>query len=325
MLEVFHLTSTAQREPLRIGLMVDSLTLPAWAASIIYHIQQSNFARIESVILNAPEQPPPAQPARLPVRLWRILRDKKRRSQILYSLYFKWDAKRYSIPNDPMRAVDCSGKLADCPIIPVAPIAKGFTHRFSPNDLEIVREQKLDVIVRFGFNILRGEILNVPRYGIWSYHHGDNAYYRGGPPYFWEIYERHSLSGVILQVLSEELDAGLVLCKANLETQQGLSLSRNRVQPYWTASFFVIRKLHQLHQFGWEQLAAESCLAQLAEGRKKLYRTPTNGQMLGFLMDWAFRRAVRLQPQPARMCSSHPCCPHALEPKTRRSPVLRWV
>ena len=173
MLEVFHLTSTAKGEPLRIGLMADSLTLPAWAASIIDQIQRSNFARIESVILNASAQAPPAERAPLPIRLWRILRDKRTRSQLLYSLYFKWDAQRCSIPNNPVRAVDCSGKLADCPIISVVPIAKGFTHRFSPNDLQIVREQKLDVILRFGFNILRGEILNVPRYGIWSYRYGE--------------------------------------------------------------------------------------------------------------------------------------------------------
>jgi hypothetical protein len=101
MLEVFHLTSTAKPEPLRIGLMMDSLTLPAWAATIVDHIQQSNFARIESVILNAAEQPPPAKPAPLPVRIWRILRDKRKRSQILYSLYFRWDAQRYSMPGDP--------------------------------------------------------------------------------------------------------------------------------------------------------------------------------------------------------------------------------
>jgi hypothetical protein len=108
MLECFHLTSTTKQEPLRIGLMLDSLTLPAWAASIVGHIQRSNFARIDSLIFNASEQPPPARPAPLPVRLWRILRDKRKRSQILYSLYFKWDAQRYSVTNDPLRPVDCT-------------------------------------------------------------------------------------------------------------------------------------------------------------------------------------------------------------------------
>jgi hypothetical protein len=41
---------------------------------------------------------------------------------------------------------------------------------------------------------------------VWSYHHGDNEFYRGGPPHFWELYEKAPLSGVILQVLTEELD-----------------------------------------------------------------------------------------------------------------------
>ena len=292
MLEAFHLTSTAKRDPLRIGLMLDSWTLPAWAASIVDQIQNSNFARIEMVILNAAEQPAPANPAPLPVRAWRILTDKKRRGQFLYGLYFKWDSQRASIPNDPQRPVDCSARLSACASISVVPITKGFTHRFKESDLDIVRRGELDVILRFGFNILRGEILKVPRYGIWSYHHGDNEYYRGGPAYYWEIYERHPLSGVILQVLNEELDAGLVLCKANLETQPGGSVRWNRIQPYWTGSFFVIRKLHQLHQYGWENVVAQSSRAQLAEGRKKIYRTPTNGQMARFLMDWLLKRAL---------------------------------
>jgi hypothetical protein len=74
----------------------------------------------------------------------------------------------------------------------------------------------------------------------------------------------------------------------------------NRVQPYWTASFFVIRKLHQLHEHGWEPMVEESSRAQLAKGRKKLYRTPTNRQMLRFLINWVFGRAipVRLRPRP---------------------------
>ena len=33
---------------------------------------------------------------------------------------------------------------------------------------------------------LRGEIA---RHGVWSYHHGDNRFYRGGPPGFWEVME----------------------------------------------------------------------------------------------------------------------------------------
>ena len=293
MLETFHLQSTSGREPLRIGLMLNSLTLSAWVSAIVDHIEKSNFARIELIILNAAAEAPAAaaKPAVLPIRLWQILRNKRRRTQVLYKLYTQLDAKRYTPANDAQRPMDFSGRLASFKNIRVQPISKGFTHRFSPDDLDIIRSHNLDVILRFGFNIIRGEILQIPRYGIWSYHHGDNEYYRGAPPYFWELYERNPISGAILQVLNNDLDAGLVLCKLNLETQQGISVLRNRVQPYWTASFFVIRKLHELHQYGWEHVVQRSIPSRLAPGRKPLYRMPTNRQVAKFVLSWASRRA----------------------------------
>ena len=283
MMETFHLESTSGRAPLRIGLMLDSLSVSAWVATILDHIERSNFARVELVILNGAAKTQPVERAAAPVRLWRTIRNKRRRTQFLYNLYTRYEVKRYPIPNNPSQSIDCSMKLAECDKLTVQPITKGFTHRFSPQDLDAIRSYKLDVILRFGFNIIRGEILKVPRYGVWSHHHGDNEYYRGAPPHFWELYEKNPLSGAILQVLTDELDAGLVLCKANLETRQGISVSQNRLQPYWTASLFTIRKLHELHQYGWERIVKRSIPSQLAPGRKTLYRMPTNLETMKFV------------------------------------------
>jgi len=58
------------------------------------------------------------------------------------------------------------------------------------------------------------------------HHHGDNDYYRGGPAYFWEVYERNPLSGAILQVLTEHLDAGMVLCKGQFATSNDFSAAQ---------------------------------------------------------------------------------------------------
>src|SRR6202007_2537062 len=129
------------------------------------------------------------------------------------------------------------------------PLGKKFVHRFPDDALEIIRSKDLDVLIRFGFNILHGDILQAARFGVWSYHHGDNEFYRGGPPHFWELYESAPLSGVVLQVLSEELDAGLVLCKSLFATQKTLSVSKNRYAPYWGSTDLVIRKLNELHRF----------------------------------------------------------------------------
>jgi hypothetical protein len=293
MLETFHLHSQSPAPRLRIGLLLDGLVQPAWIASIFDHIRRSDFAAIDLIDLNAETQdrriPPPRAP--MPVRLLKRLVDKNRRKRFLYGLYTGIEARSFRSANDPFQPVDCSSELAGVETLTVQPLTKGFVHRFSPEDIAAIRDRNLDVILRFGFNIIRGEILESAKYGVWSYHHGDNDWYRGGPSHFWEMYENHAVSGVLLQVLSDELDGGMVLCKSWLATQPGLWVTNNRVQPYWTGSLFVIRKLQELHQHGWEYLRCRSVPNRFVEGRRKIYRAPENRQMLRFLVPRMLRRA----------------------------------
>lgn len=69
----------------------------------------------------------------------------------------------------------------------------------------------LDFLVRFGFGIIRGDVLQAPKYGVLSYHHGDLQKYRGRPAGFWEFMNEEEMIGVTLQQLTDELDAGCVI------------------------------------------------------------------------------------------------------------------
>jgi hypothetical protein len=299
MLEQFHLHSNSGRPKLKVGLLLDGFVQPAWIASIFDHIGRSDFAAIDFIVLNGEEQHPPTPEPRppLPLRVLGRLRDPNRRKRFLYGLYTQVEQSRFHPPGNPMQPVDCTEALSPVNAITVQPLTKGFVHRFRPEDLEAIKARDLDVILRFGFNIIRGEILQSARYGVWSYHHGDNDWYRGGPSHFWEMYEDHPVSGVLLQVLSDELDGGAVLCKSWLATQPGLWVTLNRIQPYWTGSFFVIRKLHELHQYGWEYVRSRSVPNRFVEGRKKIYRAPENATMVRFAVPRLLRRAqVALRP-----------------------------
>ena len=53
--------------------------------------------------------------------------------------------------------------------------------------------------------------------GIISFHHGDNNINRGGPAGFWEVFNEEPSTGFIIQRLTEELDGGDVIFKANRE------------------------------------------------------------------------------------------------------------
>ncbi|MGI8892675.1 MAG: glucosamine inositolphosphorylceramide transferase family protein [Bacteroidia bacterium] len=119
---------------------------------------------------------------------------------------------------DALKEIDIAGKLNDVKIIYCSPEKISHFEEFSNKDVEKIKSNNLDFIIRFGFNIIRGEILNAAGMGVWSYHHGDEMKYRGGPPAFWEIYDDEPVTGVILQRLTNKLDAGIILKKGYYKT-----------------------------------------------------------------------------------------------------------
>ena len=285
MLSDLYLASSSGRARLRIGLLLDGIHLPRCFYQVAEDIRKSNFADIQLIVTHhLPEQaaePPPR--ASLPVRAWRIIRNRRRRRGLFFWWYSQFDSQRNAPGPDPLEEID-AGKLLDgIPRLCVTPLSEGFVHRFPADAIEQIRARNLDVIFRFGFNILRGEILQSARYGIWSFHHGDNQYYRGGPAHFWELVEESPLSGVILQVLTEELDGGHVLCKALFSSEPGSSLVRNRWGPFWGATHMAIRKLHELHQYGWDHVLNNSVPGTPYRGKRKIYRTPDNLEMVRWL------------------------------------------
>jgi hypothetical protein len=116
--------------------------------------------------------------------------------------------------------------------------------RYTPEDLEKIKHYKLDILVRGGSGILRGEILRVCPFGVVSFHHANNNVNRGGPAGFWEVFNREPSSGFILQRLTEELDGGDVLLKGSRATSSYYML--NLVRLSLKANIFLHRFLERL-------------------------------------------------------------------------------
>ena len=96
--------------------------------------------------------------------------------------------------------------------------SSGLYYRYDTEEIDKIKKLNLDILIRGGSGILQGEILKICRLGILSFHHGDNDFYRGGPPGFWEVYNREPSTGFIIQRLSEILDGGDVIFKGNIQT-----------------------------------------------------------------------------------------------------------
>ncbi len=97
---------------------------------------------------------------------------------------------------------------------------------FNDKTINKIKELNLDIIIRGGSGILSGEILNSSRFGIISFHHGDNLVNRGGPAGFWEVYEKNPKTGFTIQILTEQLDGGNVIKRGNFRTEQFYYLNR---------------------------------------------------------------------------------------------------
>src|SRR6266480_2656600 len=137
--------------------------------------------------------------------------------------------KRSSLHSDHYRIFDLS-KLVD-EIFTLSPIVSksGLVYRFSTEDIEKIRALDLDLLIRCGSGILRGDILHASRLGIISFHHGDNRINRGGPAGFWECYYEWPQTGFIIQRLTEELDAGEVLVRGSYATRYFYSLNQAHI------------------------------------------------------------------------------------------------
>jgi hypothetical protein len=293
-----YLNSRGPGAPLRVGVLLDDTQLPRCFAEVLEHIARCNFARLELLVLNAESQPHAAARRSWAQKIWRLLRDPASRASLLFALYQRYD-RRNEGPTDPNALVDCAAQLANVECLRVVPLRQRFVHRFPAEALEQIRAKKLDVLLRFGFNILRGGILQAARYGVWSYHHGDDEEYRGGPACFWELYEGNPLTGTMLQVLTEELDAGLVLQKGLFATVAGISRAQNSLQPYWGSVTYVIQKLHELHERGWEHVRRQALPQSAYRGRKKIYTAPSNWEMVKWLAPVIWRKsATRLLRRP---------------------------
>jgi len=261
----WFLNSASSAPQLRIGILLDGPALPAHLAETLDHIAKSNFARVEALVFNA--NPP------LPLNYART-------GHGLFSRYVAWDAKRVSEAPNPLAEVDCSRYFTDVESFTVTAVADHDALRFPADAIARIRDSNLDVLVKFGFGDLRGDILTAARYGVWAYHHGDPDRYRGGPPYFWEVYEDNLLSCAALERLGENSNENQVLYKGFFATIQGSSWARNRVQPYWGSTTFLIQKLQEIHELGWDSIAADSTQPIR---RTKTYSTPTDLEMLPWL------------------------------------------
>jgi hypothetical protein len=210
--------------PLRIGLLVDNLHSSKYVYDFVkWANARPNLINITHLVIHGR----PGEP-RKQLLLRKFIASLVRRglvgtlSTVLFYIIIKIEQrllKRNSKHKDHLDTFDISSLVPNKLIVTPIVSKSGYIYRFKDEDVKVVKELNLDILLRCGSGILRGDILNVARLGIISFHHGDNRINRGVPAGFWEVYHRHDSTGFIIQRLSDELDGGDVLMRGHFQTQ----------------------------------------------------------------------------------------------------------
>ncbi|MDB2449701.1 hypothetical protein N9W97_03000 [Pseudomonadales bacterium] len=167
----------------RAAVLLDNLNISKW-----------QFAALEA--------------ARESVEIVLVLNCQNTKTKKNYSKHFLYYVLNIlSLRNHLTRKEEVSFPGAE--IINFSSIYKGAWQNFPSSIYEDLVTKRIDLVIKFGMSLLRlDERKTIPP--ILSYHHGDPSKYRGRPAGFYEILNGDKLSGIIVQRLTNKLDAGVI-------------------------------------------------------------------------------------------------------------------
>ncbi len=244
-------------ENLRLGLLCSSLTITAWQKHCLEELLRVPGVEVSFIVLDESV----------------TCRNKSSFLRApVYSVY-----RKLFVHPKAFQPSALPNELQQIPVLRCQVQKSRDGERFSETDLQKIRSFKPDILLRFGFNILRGGILTAARFGVWSFHHGDEQRYRGRPSGFWELYNNEAVIGAVLQRLTDRLDAGIILYKALMPATRH-SYNRTLDTIYRESSLWPARLCRRL------QAQGESILSNKpSNSAAPVYKLPDNSQVLRFM------------------------------------------
>ena len=107
--------------------------------------------------------------------------------------------------------------------------------------------KKYDIVLRLGYRILTGSILNKFNSGIISLHHGNMKKFRGGPAGFWEFISKSERWEISLQKINENLDSGKILLDGSVFINS-FSYHESKFRAYSKGIDLIIEYIDQYKQ-----------------------------------------------------------------------------
>ncbi|HEY6637817.1 MAG TPA: hypothetical protein VIZ61_09065 [Solirubrobacterales bacterium] len=215
---------------LRIGIVLDGMQAPAWAAWALKAIRAHDGLELTlAVISNGVE---------------------KQRRSVLFALYEALDRRVFRDTSDALEPLDVSPALEGVPILRL-PVLPEQTQKYDHSLPEMVSDgSALDVLVCIGTPLAPAALPFVVQHGIWYLHLGDPRRNAGEPALFWEVFLAEPASKAALEAVDQTHGEHRVLYRSATATDP-ISLHRTRNAAYWKSARFVVRRLEDLAAGRW--------------------------------------------------------------------------
>lgn len=238
--------------PIKVGILVNAnLRLSEWLFKTIQSMIDDRVIVVEALIINDNITNKPSVRERI--------------KSLPFALLWKMDNFIFARKSSCFKLYDAKLLLDEGGVAINAGVnRKGIYEELNDETVDKVKDLGLDIILRAGFRILKGAVLTkCSKFGVWSFHHGDNKKFRGMPATFWEVYLNDDTISAILQILKPELDNGKIIGNVRCSVIKH-SYSLTQIGLYQQASVLLSSRIKYLYKFGWDSFLNEYSVNQLS-------------------------------------------------------------
>jgi hypothetical protein len=146
----------------------------------------------------------------------------------------------------------------------------------------IVKSKDIKLVIKFGMSLLKIDD-SISNLDILSFHHGDPERYRGRPAGFYEVYNNDKAVGIVVQKLSNTLDAGKILTRVYSKVYR--HSYKRTTEHFFSLSKFLLRKAI-------DSYAADQTLTMTDLGPN--HTLPSNVIVVKFAFKLVYRKMLRL-------------------------------
>lgn len=185
-----------------------------------------------------------------------------------------------SLKNDLTRKT--TYKIKNAKVVNFNSIYNGMWQSIPLEVSQQIKSENIKLIIKFGMSLLKIDD-SISDFDILSFHHGDPEYYRGRPAGFYELYNNTERVGIIVQKLTNQLDAGDIL-----------------IREYSKIYHYSYKKTARNFYLNSQVLLRKALINYLSNKNVVIpkfgqnYRLPSNKVVVKFALKMIYRKIIRI-------------------------------